>query len=105
DWEPCLLAILEDVRGGRPVAEIADGFHNGLVDAIADVAAEVGESRVALTGGCFQNRLLLTRTIRRLRGDGFEPYWHQRIPPNDGGLAVGQVAAFSRQLRGTLLCA
>jgi len=46
-----------------------------------------------LTGGCFQNRYLAERAISRLRECGFKPYWHQRIPPNDGGIAFGQVVA------------
>jgi hydrogenase maturation protein HypF len=46
-----------------------------------------------LSGGCFQNRYLLERTIDRLQAAGFRPVWHQRIPPNDGGIALGQVAA------------
>ena len=49
--------------------------------------------RVALSGGCFQNRYLTERTIRRLREEGIRPYWHQRIPPNDGGIALGQIVA------------
>jgi hydrogenase maturation protein HypF len=47
--------------------------------------------RVVLTGGCFQNALLSERAIDRLRQEGFKPYWHQRVPPNDGGIALGQV--------------
>jgi hydrogenase maturation protein HypF len=48
---------------------------------------------VALSGGCFQNRYLTERTVRRLQAEGFHPYWHQRVPPNDGGIALGQVVA------------
>jgi hydrogenase maturation protein HypF len=46
-----------------------------------------------LTGGCFQNALLLELTVARLRESGFRPYWHQRVPPNDGGIALGQAVA------------
>jgi hydrogenase maturation protein HypF len=46
-----------------------------------------------LTGGCFQNKYLTERAVRRLREDGFRPYWHQRVPTNDGGIALGQIAA------------
>ena len=57
---------------------------------IVAVAEAVGLPRVALSGGCFQNRLLLERALARLRAAGFSPYWHQRVPPNDGGIALGQ---------------
>ena len=61
------------------------------------VARQAREPKVVLSGGCFQNRYLTTRAIRRLRETGFQPYWHQRIPPNDGGIAVGQIMAVARQ--------
>jgi hydrogenase maturation protein HypF len=54
---------------------------------------------VALSGGCFQNRLLTELTVARLQGAGVKVYWHQRVPPNDGGIALGQVVAAARQLR------
>jgi hydrogenase maturation protein HypF len=44
-----------------------------------------------LSGGCFQNKILSEWTISKLREEGFSPYWNQRVPPNDGGLSVGQV--------------
>ena len=51
-----------------------------------------------LTGGCFQNKYLTERAVTRLRQEDFRPYWHQRVPPNDGGLALGQVVAGARAL-------
>jgi len=105
DWEPMLRLLLADLRRGVPAADVSARFHDGLVSAIVAVAARTGERRVALTGGCFQNRLLLTRAIRRLRAEGFEPLWHQRVPPNDGGLALGQIAAAARVLKGAAPCA
>jgi hydrogenase maturation protein HypF len=76
---------------------MAAKFHNALVEAIVSVAARVGEECVLLTGGCFQNRYLIERAIQRLRKAHFSPYWHQRIPPNDGGIALGQIVAASRE--------
>jgi hydrogenase maturation protein HypF len=58
-----------------------------------DVAGRAGLERVALSGGCFQNRYLLERTVARLAAEGFRPCWPQRVPPNDGGIALGQVVA------------
>lgn len=99
DWGPAVRAVLAEVAGFVPVDRIAARFHNTLTEAIAAVARRVGERRVALTGGCFQNVALLTRTVARLRADGFEPLWHRQVPPNDGGVALGQVIAAARALR------
>jgi len=96
DWGPLLTALLADLAAGRPRAEIAGRFHNSLAEAVVRVAEIVGEARVLLSGGCFQNRLLTERTVARLRAAGFQPYWHQRVPPNDGGIALGQLVAASR---------
>lgn len=93
NWEPMLREILEDVEQGIPVGTIAAKFHNSLVRGIVQVASKVGERRVVLSGGCFQNRYLLEQTVTALRAAGFKPYWHQRVPPNDGGISLGQVVA------------
>jgi hydrogenase maturation protein HypF len=95
DWAPVIFSILDDAREGKPLQHIAEKFHNTLVEIIVAVADRVGEPRVVLTGGCFQNKVLLERSVRRLKERGFRPYWHQRIPPNDGCIAPGQVAAVS----------
>jgi hydrogenase maturation protein HypF len=96
DWEPLAHGILDDLRRGLPVGWIAAKFHNTLAEMIVAVAVRADEERVALTGGCFQNRYLAERAVARLRAAGFRPYWHQRIPPNDGGIALGQVVAAAR---------
>jgi hydrogenase maturation protein HypF len=98
DWEPMIRALLADVARGAPTATMASRFHETLARMIVAVAEGVGWPRVALSGGCFQNRLLLERTIARLRAAGFSPCWHQRVPTNDGGIALGQIAAFVRGL-------
>jgi hydrogenase maturation protein HypF len=87
---------MADLRRGRPAGEISVRFHNMLVEVIVAVARLAGEKRVVLTGGCFQNRYLTERAVRRLREEGFGPYWHQRVPPNDGGIALGQAVAAAR---------
>ena len=96
DWRPALEELLGDVRKGIAAGQIALGFHNTLAEMIVAVAQRSGESRVVLSGGCFQNRYLSERAIERLRAAGFLPFWHQRIPPNDGGIAVGQALAAAR---------
>jgi hydrogenase maturation protein HypF len=89
DWEPMIRIILKDP------SKAAARFHNTLVAAIVTAARDVGEEHVVLSGGCFQNRYLTERTVTALRAAGFRPYWHHRIPPNDGGIAVGQIVAAS----------
>src|SRR5664279_1847277 len=96
DWLPMIEAILSDVKRGTAIGEISARFHNALVEAIVAVARHAGLNRVVLSGGCFQNRYLTERAVRRLQAEGFRPYWHQRVPPNDGGIALGQVIAVSR---------
>ncbi len=93
DWSPMVEAILADAEHGVPVGELSARFHNALAEAIVCVAQRVGQRRVVLTGGCFQNRYLTERAVTRLGAEGFQPYWHQRVPPNDGGIALGQVVA------------
>ena len=93
DWEPAIRGILQDRQSGQSVGIVAAKFHNMLAEAIVEIARRIGEPKVVLSGGCFQNRYLTERTIDRLREENFRPYWHQRVPPNDGGIALGQVAA------------
>ncbi|MFN4218795.1 MAG: carbamoyltransferase HypF, partial [Candidatus Bipolaricaulia bacterium] len=95
NWGPMLLNIISDVHLGISIDKISAKFHNTLVEMIVAVARHVGEERVVLTGGCFQNKYLTERAIARLREEGFRVYWHQRIPPNDGGIALGQIVAAS----------
>jgi hydrogenase maturation protein HypF len=96
NWAPMIHEMLHDLRAGLGVWEIAAKFHNALAECIVAVAQRVGEHRVVLTGGCFQNKYLTERAVHRLRSEGFSAYWHQRVPPNDGGIAVGQIAAAAR---------
>lgn len=98
DWGKVVLAILEDIAKGSATGVVSKKFHNTLAEAIVETAHRIGEKRVILTGGCFQNKYLTERAVRRLEEEGFRPYWHQRIPPNDGGIALGQIVAASRLL-------
>lgn len=98
DWQPLLEAILADLRHGVSSGIMAARFHLALTDGILALASLVGESRVALTGGCFQNRLLIERTASRLREAGFQVLLHRQVPPNDGGISLGQIAVAAAQL-------
>lgn len=101
DWEPALRAILEDLRAGIGTARIAARLHAGLGRAIDAVAARAGEQNIVLTGGCFQNARLSEHAIAALRRAGLSVYWHEKVPPNDGGLALGQVMWAARMTAGS----
>jgi hydrogenase maturation protein HypF len=91
DWQPMIEEILDDLREKVPTSLISAKFHNTLVESAITVARHTGEKQIALSGGCFQNRYLLERMVRRLREEKFQPYWHQHVPTNDGGIALGQI--------------
>ena len=103
DWARMIESILTDVTGGIAVGEISAKFHNALAEAIVSIAKQVDCPHVAMSGGCFQNRYLTERAVNRLRAEGFQPYWHQRVPPNDGGIALGQIIAARRSAAFTSL--
>jgi len=100
DWRPTIAAVVDDVRGDVATGTIAGRFHNGLVAAIVELARRVGEPRIALTGGCFQNVLLTTRARRALEKAGFEVLLHRQVPANDGGISLGQIAVAAARLNG-----
>jgi hydrogenase maturation protein HypF len=102
DWSLTILNILEDVKRKIDVATISAKFHNTLVEIIVDIAKRIGEKQVVLSGGCFQNKYLTERAVHRLESEGFKPYWHQRVPPNDGGISLGQIAAVMKQKENSL---
>ncbi len=99
DWSSIIRGILEDIQKNIQIGIISAKFHNTLVEIIVAVALKIKQSRVVLSGGCFQNKYLTEHTVKRLREEGFNPYWHQRVPPNDGGIALGQVYAALRLYR------
>jgi hydrogenase maturation protein HypF len=98
DWSLMINSILADVNGDVSVTEISAKFHNALAEAVIEIAKRFDQSRVALSGGCFQNRYLTERVVTRLRAEKFQPYWHQRVPANDGGIALGQIFAARNNL-------
>jgi hydrogenase maturation protein HypF len=99
-------AAAEDLATGALAPKVAARFHNGLAAALvrASVRARYrfGLETVALSGGTFQNVLLLHRVISGLESEGFEVLVHRRVPPNDGGISLGQaVVANARGNGGT----
>jgi hydrogenase maturation protein HypF len=96
DPRPLVAAVVHDVEAGVAPAVIGGRFHRALAEAIAETCRRVrdrsGLPSVALSGGCFQSRLLTILTEEALRRAGFEVLLHARVPPNDGGIALGQAA-------------
>ncbi len=99
DWAPLLDGILADLRRNEDAAVIAARFHNALVALGVAVAQRVGHPQVALSGGCFQNRRLTATLADRLRGAGFDVLIHRQVPPNDGGVSLGQVMIAAEAIR------
>jgi hydrogenase maturation protein HypF len=93
DPAPVLAAIIADLRAGASPAVIGARFHRAVAALVVELAGldEASDRTVALSGGVFQNALLLHLTLEALRTKGFQVITHRRVPPNDGGLALGQL--------------
>lgn len=106
DVSPAVRTMAEALLAGSPPAEVAGAFHRLLPEAFTAMAValrrETGLNRVAVGGGCFQNRLLLAGCLKALRRAGFETYHHRLVPNNDGGISLGQ--AVSAGARARLSC-
>jgi hydrogenase maturation protein HypF len=98
DWFNLMQSILEDRQKQTEIATIATKFHNSLVEIMVTIAKRIGTEQIVLTGGCFQNRYLSERAIQKLKQAKFRVYCHQNIPPNDGGIAAGQIMAALSEL-------
>ena len=100
DFRPMMERIVKETAAP---AVVAARFHNTLAEAIHEMCLrmrqESGLNRVCLSGGTFQNVYLLTRAVAGLRRHGFEVFLHSEVPPNDGGLSLGQAVIGSRLCR------
>ncbi len=99
DLNPMLEALLADRAGGADAPHLALRFHLTLVDLIVSMADAQRGLPVVLGGGCFQNLFLLEQTIRRLRESGHPVYGPEQIPPNDGGISLGQATVAAYRIR------
>jgi hydrogenase maturation protein HypF len=90
DWAPLIGEMVADIDRRTAPGIISAKFHNTLANWILEVACASGVRQVVLSGGVFQNTYLTHRALRLLRADGFTVFTHHQVPPNDGGLALGQ---------------
>jgi hydrogenase maturation protein HypF len=109
DPRPLWQAALADLQQGVSPRRMAARFHAGLADAVTELALELarqqGIRHIALSGGVFQNRTLFERMVGKLHAAGMQTLTHRVIPPNDGGLALGQaVIVAARRLMGADHC-
>jgi hydrogenase maturation protein HypF len=103
DTRPMIAAAAREVDGGVEAGRIAGRFHATLVEMIAAVCVELRKRRkidgIILTGGCFLNSILALESSRRLAESDFRVYCHEKAPPGDGGLSLGQLAIAASQQR------
>ncbi|MCJ7717996.1 MAG: carbamoyltransferase HypF [Anaerolineales bacterium] len=103
--DPSLMikSILEDQKNGLPIPIISGRFHNSIADMVLTMSTHLRDeyqlNRVALSGGVWQNMTLTNKTVKKLRSAEFQILLHQQIPPNDGGLALGQAAIGQKYLQ------
>jgi hydrogenase maturation protein HypF len=93
DPAPVLHAVVRDRRAGVPANMIGARFHHAVADLVVDIACQERDASqtVALSGGVFQNARLLALTLNGLHAKGVHVITHRTVPPNDGGIALGQL--------------
>ena len=100
-FKPTFEALLANMEKGETLSEMAGQFHQTVVEAVAEVVKKIAEDtgikKVVLSGGSFQNKILLSKTEKLLRENGFAVYSHQKVPTNDGGIALGQLAVAAKR--------
>lgn len=103
DVRPMIEDIVRDLARSRSRGHISACFHNTIAAAVIDVCSRIRKSekldRVCLSGGTFQNVYLVERTVRGLQDSGFEVFLHEKVPPNDGGISLGQAVIASQLLQ------
>ena len=96
DTRPMFRRIVSELAAGHSAVHISDRFHTTISDMVSSTCRVIrdasGVNKVCLSGGVFQNLTLVDRTARVLAVAGFEVFTHSLVPPNDGGLALGQAA-------------
>ena len=102
DPTPLWHAMIEDLLSGMSKEIMAARFHNSISDISLTICKTIrkqtGENSVALSGGVWQNKVLLLNTIQKLEEENFQVLYHQIIPPNDGGIALGQICIAAKTI-------
>ena len=97
-----MRGVVQDVQNGLSIAEVGIKFHKTLIALFTEICLAIRRdcdlNRVVLSGGCFQNSILLTGMIHELASRDFEVFAHQRVPTNDGGIALGQAVVAAAQM-------
>jgi hydrogenase maturation protein HypF len=101
---PVLTEIAREISSGRSPGAVSRGFHDSVARMIASVSGKLrertGVDRICLSGGTFQNLTLLKSSAALLRASGFQVFLHSRVPPNDGGLSLGQAVIAAANMKG-----
>lgn len=108
DPSPVLKGILKDIDTGKPMEEIARAFHESVAAMVIELSARFSEKHatddVIIAGGVFQNRLLCELVMKKATGASWRLYQHAIVPPNDGGISLGQArvaaAVLQRESKG-----
>jgi len=100
---PIIQGVVKDVADARPIGEISSRFHRTLICLFTDLCVRIGKEqrlkRVALSGGVFQNSILLTGLTRALEEKNFQVFSHQQVPTNDGGISLGQAMVAAAKMK------
>jgi hydrogenase maturation protein HypF len=103
DVAPMFRAIVHDIQQGVSTSRIAHRFHHAIAELLATACFSAREQTglhiVTLSGGVFQNQLLLTQLVKRLEEMAFQVYINRRVPPNDGGISLGQIAVAAAHMQ------
>jgi hydrogenase maturation protein HypF len=92
DWQPLLSGVLSDLKQ-HSREQIAANIHHSLADWVFVIAEKTQSSRLVLSGGCFQNACLVEAIVHTEQAAHYQLFRHANIPPNDGGIALGQIYA------------
>jgi len=100
---PIIQGVVDDVANARPIGEISSRFHRTLICLFTELCVIIGKerelNRVVLSGGVFQNSILLTGLTRALEGKNFSVFSHQQVPTNDGGISLGQAVVAAASIK------